>query len=623
MTEKLILVEGKEDIQSLKKFMDLENTKIISFDFESHKLLDSVKSKHHLVEEYFSEQDKSMMDDKALNLTTNWYKHEKLKKMLEYNGVNLGSLLEIELIGYFFEYIKRIIGIHKIIKKESPKIVFTSFLGKCTEIVCKGMEIEVVKLESEKNTSLFFDSVDIPIGIRGKIISIKISRANFLRIRRFSIKCLNILYNLKPNFTKIKNKKIILLLDFNPNLYSELLKILSESKFNVLLLNQRRPAIWNYSSLQIMKNSNCKIIELEDFSNKNTNLKMDSEKLKMQDKLYELWKNKVFYEIFSIEGIEFWDAIKDSFSSLTTKRFIESVERFILLNELFNKINPSCVLEWAHVGIEDKIIISLINEKNIPNMFLQHGLYIQNEKFFKYNSILPIFPSNNSKHIVWGKVLEDFLLKHNVEKNNIIKIGSPRHDKFFEKEHGNNFDTVLIAANGFFHNNSNGTDTKSFIKMEDAIRKICDVIKKSYNKKIIVKLHPGHVSYDIKPLIHEIDPTIKIYQNENIADLLEKCDVMISLNFSTVILDALIAQKPTMVFLPEEQGFEDEIPLKKGAVLYTSNIDQFEKIINDLISNKKIRNELIHKGNDFVNEYFINKGNASNELAKILYSFEK
>ena len=158
---------------------------------------------------------------------------------------------------------------------------------------------------------------------------------------------------------------------------------------------------------------------------------------------------------------------------------------------------------------------------------------------------------------------------------------------------------------------------------EDAIRKICDVIKKSYNKKIIVKLHPGHVSYDIKPLIHEIDPTIKIYQNENIADLLEKCDVMISLNFSTVILDALIAQKPTMVFLPEEQGFEDEIPLKKGAVLYTSNIDQFEKIINDLISNKKIRNELIHKGNDFVNEYFINKGNASNELAKILYSFEK
>ena len=149
--------------------------------------------------------------------------------------------------------------------------------------------------------------------------------------------------------------------------------------------------------------------------------------------------------------------------------------------------------------------------------------------------------------------------------------------------------------------------------MEDAIRKICDVIKKSYNKKIIVKLHPGHVSYDIKPLIHEIDPTIKIYQNENIADLLEKCDVMIS----------LIAQKPTMVFLPEEQGFEDEIPLKKGAVLYTSNIDQFEKIINDLISNKKIRNELIHKGNDFVNEYFINKGNASNELAKILYSFEK
>ena len=623
MIENLIFVEGKEDVYSLKKFFNSTNMKIISFDFESHKLLDRMQIKHNFVEEYFSEHDKLLMDNKALTLTTDWYKHKELKKMLEYRGINLGSLLEIELIGYFFEYIKRVKGIINIIKKESPTVIFTSFLSRCTEVICDEEKIEIIKVKSEKTSSLFFDSVEIPIGIKGKIIPIKISRNNFLRIRKFSIKCINTIYNLAPNYSKIKNKKSILLLDFNPNLYEELLKSLSESEFNILLLNQRRPAVWNYASLQIIKNSNCKIIELNDFCNKEIKEKINDEKAMMKNKLRTLWENEIFYEIFSINGYSFWQVIKDNFLSLTTNRFIESIERFILLEELFNKIDVSCVLEWAHVGIEDKIIISIVNERKIPNMFLQHGLYIQNKKFEKYNKILPIFPSNSSKHIVWGQVLEDFLLEYDVEEKEIMKIGSPRHDKFFKKEYGKDSNIILIAANGFFLNNSNGTDIRSFIRMEDAVKKIIYKIKEYHNKKIIIKLHPGHVSYDIKPLIREIDSTIEIYQNENIMDLLENCDAVISLNFSTIILDALIAQKPTMVFLPEDQGYEDEIPFKIGAVLYTSDINQLEKLTIELLSNKNIRNELIEKGNNFVNNYFTNKGNASKELAKILQGFGK
>ena len=76
--------------------------------------------------------------------------------------------------------------------------------------------------------------------------------------------------------------------------------------------------------------------------------------------------------------------------------------------------------------------------------------------------------------------------------------------------------------------------------MENYVRKILETVKKYPDKKIIVKLHPGRVSYDIKPLIQKIDPSIQIFQNENILDLLEKSDVMISLNYSTVVLDALI-----------------------------------------------------------------------------------
>ena len=139
----------------------------------------------------------------------------------------------------------------------------------------------------------------------------------------------------------------------------------------------------------------------------------------------------------------------------------------------------------------------------------------------------------------------------------------------------------MLAANGLFHNNCQGADTRAFIRMENFVRKILETIKRYPDKKIIIKLHPGKVSFDIKPLIQEIDPTIQIYQNENIMDLLENCDSMISLNYSTAILDAMILQKPTLVLLPEKQNFENEIPIKNNTVLSTSDENQIESMIND------------------------------------------
>ena len=621
LIKKLILVEGEEDVKDLKSVITSE-TKIICFNFEAHKALNNLGIKHGKVEEYFSNDDELKIDNKAIHLTTQWYRHTGLKKEIEYNGINLGNLLEIELIWYFFEYVKRIVGIKRILEKEKANEVIVSFLGNCAEIICKDSKINLVKYNSKKTPSLFFDSVEIPIRIRGKVIPIRISRQNFLKLKKFLSKIINIIYKIKPNFNQLKSKKTILLLDYNPFIYEELIKELSNSKHNVLLLNQRRPAVWNFSSLRVLKNSKCKVIELDDFLNKTLKIKIQREEKKMKKQLENLWKNdEIFNEIFSIEGYSFWDAIKENFSTLTTKRFVESIEKIILLHELFHSVNVSVILEWAHVGLEDKLIISIANEKKIPNMFLQHGLYLQNEKFDKYIPILPILPSDGSKHLVWGDVLVDFIIKHGGKRDEIIKIGSPRYDKFFRENKNEKSNIVLLAANGLFHNNCKGTDTNAFIRMENFVRKIFEIVKKYPEKKIIVKLHPGRVSFDIKPIIQEIDPSIEVFQNENILELLEKVDVMISLNYSTVVLDAMILEKPTLVLLPEDQNFENEIPLKDGTTLMTSDINELEDMIEILFNDKKICNELIQKGKKFVNQYITNQGISSKKLAEILEGY--
>ena len=622
MAEKLILVEGEDDVERLIKNMGSE-TKIICFDFESHKSLVNRKIKHYQVEEYLSDEDELKIDKKALDFTTKWYKHNKLKKEIEHDGINLGNLLEIELIGYFFKHVKRVVGIIKIVEKEKPSEIFTSFLGNFTEIICKDTKIKINKYKSKKTSSLFFDSVEIPIKFRDKIIMIKISRKNFHKLKKIVSKIINGVYRLKPNFNQLNSKKSILLLDYNPSLYEEIINELSKSKHNILLLNQRRPAIWNLSSLHILKNSNCKIIELNDFSNIKLRIKIKKEQKELKKKLEELWKNDdLFNEIFIIDGHSIWKSIKENFSILITKRFIESVERSILLHELFDRVNVCSILEWAHVGLEDKLIISIANKRKIPNMFLQHGLYIQNEKFNKYIPILPILPSEGSKHVVWGEILENFIIKHGAKKEEIIKIGSPRHDKVFKNTNKKKSNIILLAITDFYRINCRGTDTKIFIKTENMIRKIFEVVKKYPEKEIIVKLHPtGNVSFDIKPLIKEIDSSIKVFQSENILDLLEKSDAMISLNYSTVILDAMTLQKPTLVLLPEEQNYEDEIMLKDGATLFTTDINEIEKNIKILFNDKKVRDDLISKGNKFVNKYMTNQGTASKKLAKILEDY--
>jgi len=66
------------------------------------------------------------------------------------------------------------------------------------------------------------------------------------------------------------------------------LQSLSNSKCNIFLLNQRRPAIWNYHSLQIMKKSKCKIIGLNDFSNKEIKLKVQKEVDNIKIQLHQI-----------------------------------------------------------------------------------------------------------------------------------------------------------------------------------------------------------------------------------------------------------------------------------------------------------------------------------------------
>ena len=114
----------------------------------------------------------------------------------------------------------------------------------------------------------------------------------------------------------------------------------------------------------------------------------------------------------------------------------------------------------------------------------------------------------------------------------------------------------------------------------------------------------------IKPIIKKVDPSIPVYQHEDILKLLKSCDVLISLNYSTILLDALILNKPSLVFLPEKQNFEQEEIIKQKAVLSVSNNSELKNQMEKILFNEDVRNDLIKNGKLFIEKYFSFQGNS-------------
>jgi len=613
----IILVEGEIDFDIIDENIFNNNTLVVSFDFKSHKSLNEKNIEHKLVEEYFLKNDKLEIDQLSLELGTSWYKDERLKKYLEYDGLNLGSLLELEMPSYFFMILKRVIGIKNIIEKENPKKIISYSLKKYVDEICEKRKIETKKFEKNASSGLFFDEISIPVNLGFGTKNIKISRKNYFKIKKAVDKISNLIWKTKFTKNALKNNNSILLLDFNTKLYEDFLKSFPSSEKNIIILNQRKPAVWDFETLHIIKNSNCNVISIEDFENNDTKMRNQINQKELKNKLKQMFENEnVLKTIFIHNNESFWNIIKHDFLKIVTKRFSESVGRLILINEMFDKINIVSVVDWAHTGMEEKEINFVANKKMISIFCLQHGIMTLNKKFEKYHSIMPVLPSYNSKMLVWGEIMEDYLLRHKINSKQISIVGSPRHDRFFKKK-SRNENTILIASNLFFHVNFDGNDSRAIERLELYLKKTLDFIKKNSNKKPIIKLHVSEY-FDITSIVKKIDPTIPIYQHKDILDLLETCDILISLNYSTVLLDALILNKPTLVFLPEKQNFEEEEIIKQNAVIAISDISELEIKMREILFDEKTRNDLTINGKQFIKKYFSHQGSSCEFLIKML-----
>ena len=620
MMESIILIENFEDEKKLhditKKF---PNAKLFSLNYQTHKHLEKLNISHYVGERYLDKNDMESADLNAVELTQSWYNHDEIKNFLIYKQTNLAYFLELDLLRYFIDIFKTIKTIQNIISKEKPKnIIALTSMNDFIKQLTIYKKIDFFHIDSENLKKLHYDRINIKFNLKSLPISFNISRSKFQKIKQISEIFLYKIFNL---YSKPSTLDSILLLDFNPTIYENLLIELSKSNKKILLLNQRRPAIWNFKSLRIIRNSNAKIIDLNSYSHFLSTSELDHARnsfIKLQD----MWNfEKFFEEIFSIENISFWNSIKKSFMETCNRRFEESIRRILLLEKLFEKNKIINILEWAETGQEEKEVLSVAKRMQINSVMLQHAMYSTAKIWEKFGRFLARFsyPLISNQQAVWGDLTEEYAISHGNTPSKIFKTGSPRHDPFFNyKTTKTESGLVLLATTGASGIFTQGSTTDIFIKFDNFVREVYEVMKKFPDKKLIVKPHPqSDFINNVTQLIKDIDPEIPIIYDTDLPELISQCDAVISFNTSTILLESIIMNKPAIDLQIEDWVHEHEIT-KMNAIYSIDSINQIEDGLRKVLYDVNTKNELEKNSKIFIDKFLVNHGNASKHVSDLL-----
>jgi len=622
MVDSIILIENFENEKKINDIMKkFPNSKFFSLNYQTHKYLEKLNVDHFIGDRYLEKNDMDSADQNAVNLTQSWYDHNELKSFLIYKQTNLGHFLELDLLRYFIDIFKTIKIIQNIISKENPKniIALTSINNFIKELTI-SKKINFSDIEAENLKKLHYDRINIKFNLKSLPISFNISRRKFQTIKHISEIFIYRIFNF---YSKPSNSESILLLDFNPTIYENLLVELSKSNKNILLLNQRRPAIWNSKSLRIVKNSKAKILDLTYYSRFLKTSELEQAKNSLI-KLQTMWKNEnVLEEIFSIENISFWNSIKKSFIETCNRRFEESINRIMLLEKLFENNNIINILEWAETGQEEKEVLSVAKRMQINSIMLQHAMYSTAKIWDKFGRFLARFsyPLISDQQAVWGDLTEKYAISHGNQPSKIFKTGSPRHDPFFNhKSTKSDSGLVLLATTGASGIFTQGSTTDLFIKFDTFVREVYEVMKKFPDKKLIVKPHPqSDFINNVTELIKSIDPNIPIIYDTNLPELISKCDAVISFNTSTILLESIIMNKPAIDLQIEDWANENEIT-KMNAIYSIDKISEIEDGLRKVLYDPNVKNELEKNSKKFIDKFLVNHGTASKHVSNLLTS---
>ena len=616
-SEFVVLFDSISDLDDLDETVSKNMSKIISFDYDTHKILKDKKINHEISDNYLSKKDLRIIQKTAYSVSE-WFNADIISKDVSYKGVNIGSLMQDELINILVNHIKKFFELYKI----SKQFTNVTFIGSqtCCKIM-KNFSKKIMKFKNSKmkNFEQFpLDStkVRMKIGTKNHSMEFKIPKNLFTKLKGISEKPSNFL--LPKNHLREENSKNILVIEFNTIRYQTFFEQMSNSNLNFVIYNRRSPAFWNVPSYNLIKQSGC-IIETKN-SLYGTNLKeiiLDG-KIHIKTKILDLFSKENFFEtFFSLEGISFWSTFKEFFQEYFRNRALEFIEEIELTKKLMEKYTFSSILILSEAGLNERIALQLAHQKQISVCLLQHGVNYDTKQSYDMNVAQGAFPIKSDYFLCWGKVTEKYSKSLGIKSEKIYSIGSPIFDRLrFDEQNSSKNDCVLFATAGPTKEDASDLTIEIIEKYMNAVKKICQLVTK-YNKKLNIKTHPSPDELDPSFIAKQINSKIKVIKGGNISPLIQSCDLMIVTDLSSPILDAHILERPVILLSVKDNGWGIPTAFKNNSCLVT-DLEKLDDDLKSVLNNERVRNQLIINGTKSSKEYLSYQNNGSKELIKFL-----
>ena len=620
----LIILDSSIQFDEFKKF-SMENTTFIAADYETHKKLADSNTKHELLDNYLQKKERIELYDFVLSKYT-WYENLTRKSDFEFNNINILSLMSpLEFHEFVLTVLIKLSSIKNVINSKNPNEIFVSekFL-KYVELVQDKNKIHTFDSNLNNEKGFLTDKIELRFNILSKPCTFYISKKNYSSLKKIY----------ENFFCKINNlwldkntlKEIILLVEFNTSTYEEMIRTLSKSKKQVVVLNKRRSAIWNKKSIRILKSNNVKILDPDKFFDLRTNPEFLLERKRLNENLHELWKSNELFSIFSIGQFSFWPLIQDRLQKIYGYRLDDYLKFIFQSRNFLTKLNIKKIICLGESGETENILLQSI-ENDVDSILLQHSFLHYNPKLgniqWRYDD-QKMIGLKSKKLLVWGNNDLDYFSEQSlIKKENIIISGSPRHDNFSKKKTSNS-KNILIALSPISDRSGLG-DVNVIIKYNEFLVEMINVLKGFDDSKIIVKLHPGENPHNSILLDHLKDISdITIYQTKNSKDLIIDCDLLINVSpelydSSTIMLEGLILGKPTIHVILDDE-FSEIIPLEYPIIQVhkMSDLkDKTEKIFN----NDDFRKTLLQKILRELNKYLSYQNNSSSRILELFENY--
>ena len=599
--------------------LNLSKTIIYSMNFKVHQYLESLSIEHKIAEDVLDEIDLNLIFDKTVS-SYRWYDNHLISQKLQFDDTNILSMMDdAEFHTFLIIKLYEIRIIQKILKNKVVNRIYANkeIINFIKKIIHK--KTEFVEIRTSIKETMVYNKIEIKFNL-GKIpFSFKISRNYYLKIKSIIENIVCTSNNLWVDMSKLQES--ILLLEINPSVYSELLLELSKTDKQVVLLNNRRSAIWNFNSISILKKSKSKVLSLDHILNKKELQNIYSHEFKFQKILDDILTDERMSELFLIDKITFWDEIKFELIN-TFKHRLQWYMKLVSASKKFiANSNIHSVLSLNAIGETEKSILNQIS-KPTNSVMLEHAFANYTDEISRYDilSNYTIFPD---KIAVWGNVQKNYLLNtHNIFDDKIIICGSPRHDSFFKLSSTSitSKEKIILLCPRPIVEVAARHHTRMYIKYEYNLRKIISELNKIKNCKLIVKLHPGNIDHNnlIKNIINEINPNIIVFHTKSIDELIIKSNLVLVISPdgfdpSTVILESIILQKPIINFILDEKFYNFSFEQHNAVISITENDDMKEIILN-VLNDSKFRTNLISNGKIFLNDYLSNHQHAAKTL---------